>query len=92
MLFPLDWMVVIAFSSRAELLGGSLRLWPRAFTSENFDRVLSGFPVDGWFGNSVAIALVSSLITVAVSLLAGYAFAHLRFPGSTLLFLVAVRR
>ena len=29
MLFPLYWMVVVALSSRAELLGGALRLWPR---------------------------------------------------------------
>ncbi len=25
---PLYWMVVVAFSSRADLLGGDLRLWP----------------------------------------------------------------
>lgn len=35
MVFPLYWMVVVAFSSRAELLGGDLRLWPRSFTIVN---------------------------------------------------------
>ena len=85
--FPLYWMVVVAFSTRAELLGGDLRLWPRTFTLANFERVFASFPVATWFGNSVAIALVTSLITVTVSLLAGYAFAQLRFRGSNLLFL-----
>jgi multiple sugar transport system permease protein/alpha-1,4-digalacturonate transport system permease protein len=86
-LFPLYWMVVVALSTRSELLGGELRLWPRTFTLENVDRVLGAFPVATWFGNSVAIAVVSSLITVAVSLCAGYAFAHLRFRGSGVVFL-----
>ena len=89
-LFPLYWMVVVALSSRADLLGGDLRLWPRSFTMDNFDRVLSSFPVATWFGNSVAISLVVALITVTVSLLAGYAFAQLRFRGSSWLFLLAL--
>ena len=89
-LFPLYWMVVVALSSRAELLGGELRLWPADFTLANFDRVLSGFPAMTWFGNSVAIALVTSLLTVTVNLMGGYAFAQLRFRGSTVLFLIAL--
>ncbi len=89
-LFPLYWMIVVALSSRAELLGGGLRLWPRAFTLENFDRALTEFPALTWLGNSVAIALVTSLITVTVNLLGGYAFAQLRFRGSSSLFLVAL--
>ena len=90
LVFPLYWMVVVALSSRAELLGGTLRLWPRELTLANFRRVVDGFPVLTWFGNSVAIALVTSLITVVVSLLAGYAFAHLRFRGSGALFLLSL--
>lgn len=80
----------MAFSSRAELLGGDLRLWPRSFTTENVQRVFDAYPVFGWFRNSVAIALVTTLITVSVSVLGGYAFAHLRFRGSTALFLIAL--
>lgn len=89
-LFPLYWMIVVALSTRAELLGGDLRLWPRSFTLANFHRVLSAFPVSTWFGNSLAIAVVVALISVTVSLLAGYAFAQLRFRGSGVLFLLAV--
>lgn len=90
MVFPLHWMVVVAFSSRAELLGGDLRLWPRSFTIVNVQRVFEAYPVFQWFRNSVAIALVTTLITVSISVLGGYAFAHLRFRGSTALFLIAL--
>lgn len=89
-LSPLYWMVVVALSSRADLLGGGLRLWPERFTLENFERVVASFPVLSWFGNSVAIALTVSLITVGVNLLGGYALSQLRFRGSTALFLLAL--
>lgn len=89
-IFPLYWMIVVAFSARADLLGPELRFWPETFTLENFERVLTTFPVAEWFGNSVAISVVVSTITVAVNLLGGYAFAHLRFRGSTALFIIAL--
>ncbi len=90
LLFPLYWMVVVALSSRTELLGGSLRLIPRSLTLDNFRRVFGSFPVTTWLGNSIAIALVTSVITVVVNLMAGYAFAQLRFRGSNVLFLLAL--
>ena len=89
-LFPLYWMLVVAFSSRSELLGGTLRLWPRALTLENFDRVLAGFPIATWFGNSVAISASVAVLTVLVNLLGGYALSQLRFRGSEVVFLIAL--
>lgn len=89
-LFPLYWMVVVALSSRADLLGGALNLWPRALTLSNFERVFASFPVATWFGNSVAIAVVVALLTVVVNILGGYAFARLKFRGSNAVFLVAL--
>lgn len=89
-LFPLYWMLVVALSSRSDLLGGTLRLIPAQLTGANFARVFASFPVWTWFGNSVAISLVVAVLTVLVNLLAGYAFAHLSFRGSSALFLVAL--
>lgn len=90
LLFPLYWMVVVAFSPRTELLTRELRLWPQDFTLANFDTVFTTFPVATWLGNSIAIAVVVTAITVAVNLMSGYAFAHLKFPGSNLMFLLAL--
>ena len=89
-MFPLYWMVAVSLSSRADLLGDETRLWPRAVTLVNFERVFSSFPVLTWFGNSLAIALVTSVIIVVVNLLAGYAFAHLRFRGAGVLMLISL--
>lgn len=90
LLFPLYWMIVVAFSPRQELLTRELRLWPQTFTLDNFDTVFSSFPVATWFGNSIAIAVVVTALTVSLNLLSGYAFAHLRFPGNNVTFLLAL--
>jgi multiple sugar transport system permease protein len=88
LLLPLYWMVVVAFSPRREVI--DLNLVPRNLTFDNFVRVFDQFPVSTWFGNSVAIAVVVTAITVSVNLLAGYAFAQLRFRGRDAVFLLAL--
>lgn len=90
LLFPLYWMVVVALSPRQELLSRDLRLWPRTLTFENFDTVFSSFPVATWFGNSLVIAVIVTAITVVVNLLAGFAFAKLKFPGNNVTFLLTL--
>lgn len=88
LVFPLYWMIVVAFSPRAELLTKEVRLWPRAFTLANVERVFTSFPILAWLGNSVAIVVVVTVLTVSINLLAGYGFAHLRVPGGNLVFLL----
>ncbi len=90
LVFPLYWMVVVALSSRRDLLAGRVGVVPGSLTSENFTRVLDSFPVATWFGNSVAVSLCVAVLTVVTNLLAGYAFAHLRFRGSSVLFVLAL--
>lgn len=86
--FPLYWMVVTAFSTRADAYAPGLHLWPRHFTWDNFSLPLSRFPVWRWVRNSLVIALLVTAITTVVNLLAGYVFAKLPFRGSSAVFLV----
>lgn len=88
--FPLYWMVVVALSTRRDLLAGRVGVVPSSLTTENFTRVLDSFPVGTWFGNSVAISLSVAVLTVVTNLMAGYAFAQLRFRGAGVLFLLAL--
>lgn len=88
--FPLYWMLVVAFSPRGEIFEPGLRLWPSTVTLENFEKVLDRYPVWGWFGNSVVIGIFVMALTTALNLLAGYAFARLRFRGRTAIFLLTL--
>lgn len=88
MFFPLYWMVLTAFSTKADLYAPGLSLWPQHFTWDNFSLPIRQFPVWTWFRNSLVIALLVTGITVTVNLLAGYAFAKLPFRGRAPLFLL----
>jgi multiple sugar transport system permease protein len=89
-IFPLYWMLVVAFSPQGEIFEPGLRLWPSTLTLENFVKVFDRVPVIGWFGNSVVISVFVTALTVTVNLLAGYAFARLRFRGRNAIFLLSL--
>lgn len=89
-IFPLYWMLVVAFSPRGELFESGLRLWPSTLTLENFASVFERYPVVEWFGNSVVIGAFVTVFTVVVNLLAGYAFARLKFAGRNTIFILAL--
>lgn len=88
--FPLYWMLVVAFSPRGEVFQTGIRLWPSTFTLENFAEVFRRYPVLEWFGNSVVIGVFVTAFTVVLNLLAGYAFARLRFAGRNAVFILAL--
>lgn len=89
--FPLYWMLVIAFSPRGEVFRpGGVQLWPSQLSIENFESVFARFPVADWFVNSLVIGAFVTALTVTVNLLAGYAFARVRFAGRGILFILAL--
>ncbi|MEU1972979.1 carbohydrate ABC transporter permease [Microbacterium sp. NPDC019599] len=89
-MFPLYWMIVVAFSPRDEVFDTELRFWPSTWTTANFVKLFEQYPMVTWFGNSVVIGIFVTVLTVIVNLLAGYAFARLRFRGRNAIFLLAL--
>jgi ABC-type glycerol-3-phosphate transport system permease component len=86
MAFPLWIMLTTAFSGQRSF-DADVSVVPRRFSLDNFTRVRDAWPVTLWFSNSVVITVITTILTVVVSVLAGYAFAKLTFPGKNLLFL-----
>jgi ABC-type glycerol-3-phosphate transport system permease component len=90
MAFPIYWMTVVALSPRNELFTDRFALWPSTLTLDNFVRVFTRFDVGTWFGNSVVITVFVTVLGTLANLLAGYAFAKLRFLGRNVLFFAAL--
>ena len=84
-LTPLLWMVSSSFKGEASLMATPPKLLPDPFSLENYQKLFEK-PVLLWVFNSVFVATIVTIEVVAVSSLAGYAFAKLRFPGRNLLF------
>ncbi len=87
MAFPL-WVMVVTAVSGQSVFSSELDLLPTNVTLDNFARVFQAWPVGAWFSNSITVTALTTIISVVVSVMAGYGFAKLRFPLKTPLFLV----
>ncbi|MCT1617325.1 ABC transporter permease subunit [Kocuria indica] len=89
MVFPLYAMVRMAFSTRSELFAGDI-LIPDSWTLANFQNLFEKYPMGTWVMNSVAVSLVTLVLSVTINLLAGYAFAKIPFRGRSILFILVL--
>jgi multiple sugar transport system permease protein len=84
--FPFAWMLATALKGPREIF--ELHFWPHAPTLDNVREVVLRTQFPRWFGNSLAIALVTTASVAFFDSLVGYTFAKLRFPGRTVAFVV----
>ena len=80
-LYPLLDIVKISLRPASRLFSSSLSLIPENATLENYRTALFVRPYFTWLKNSLFIAIASSLIGVALSITAAYAFSRYRFKG-----------
>ncbi|AHF88366.1 ABC transporter permease (plasmid) [Rhizobium leguminosarum bv. trifolii WSM1689] len=86
---PIVWSFANSFKPAAAALADPAALFSKAFSLENYRRL--EHVGAGWYvyaGNSVLIAAGTVILTVLVSVPAGYGFSKFRFPGQSLLFVL----
>ncbi|MDT0444172.1 sugar ABC transporter permease [Streptomyces johnsoniae] len=76
--FPPFWLLVTSFKPKADTFTRSL---VSNFTLDNYDHVINDTEFLTWFGNSVLIVVVTTVIGVFISSTTGYALSRFRFPG-----------
>jgi arabinogalactan oligomer/maltooligosaccharide transport system permease protein len=79
--YPLLDIVKIALRPYSSLFTSDLSLIPKNATLENFRFVLFDRPFMTWLRNSLIVSLSASVIGVAVSITAAYAFSRFKFVG-----------
>ena len=86
-LTPLLWSLSASFKPVLELYRAPPTLIPRDPTLQNFMVVFSASNFPYYFGNSVFLAVGSTLITLVVSTLGAYSFARYAYPFRHILLL-----
>lgn len=81
-LFPIYWMVITSFKTRLELTATTPTFWPQTFTWENYVKAFAQREFPRYMLNSVIVVGVSTLLSLIIGSLAGYALARFRFPGN----------
>lgn len=84
--FPFWWMITSSLKPANEIFAQSFSLFPKNPRWENFSEVFSFQPFAQQYWNSFYIAVIVTVGTVLSASLAGYAFARLKFFGSSVIF------
>jgi arabinogalactan oligomer/maltooligosaccharide transport system permease protein len=93
-LYPVLWVVTIAFSGKQSLaladlpenpgawdLVRAVIPWPERWSLSNFTSVFTDQPFLQWMANSAIIAIATTILGVFLAMTAAYAFSRFRFPG-----------
>ncbi len=89
-LYPIIYMISMAFRDPADMWDLSIVWIPKHFTMSNFKLVFESLDFDVAFKNTAIISVVCTVLQVIVCAVTGYGFARFKFKGSSLLFLVVI--
>ncbi|WP_026173506.1 ABC transporter permease subunit [Martelella mediterranea] len=91
-LAPLAWSLLVSFKTSAESRKPPLPPWPTTGFSTQSYQNLSDFGSGIWTytGNSLTVSLATVVLSVVVSLLAGYGFSRFHFPCKNALFVLII--
>lgn len=85
-LFPFYWLITSSFKTSAGIFKMPPEWFPSTFHYKNYIDLFVGQPAFRWAFNSILVSVVTTLLVVACSSLAAYAFSKLEFKGKNILF------
>ncbi len=83
---PFVWLLATALKPQGDNIFDTAALWPAHPTLENFAEVWQKVPLGQYLINSVAVSILAIGLNLAISVLAGYPLARMRFTGKPIVF------
>ena len=87
---PFFYMVSASLKPGSELFSIPVRVLPESLYWGNYELLFEETSFVRWFGNSLFVALARTVVAIALSLMAGYAFAKFEFPLKGPLFVLVL--
>lgn len=93
---PLFFTILSMFKDRKEIFDVNFHIFPQNWTLDNFNRLFYlqyttiGVNFFQSFGMTLLVASVSTILSLIINSLAGYAFARLSFPGKKIIWAVVI--
>ena len=84
-LFPFYWVIITSFKTTTQISQRQSIFWPDPPTLNQYQELIFGSRFLVWLGNSILVASLSTIISVAIAALAAYALTRLKFLGAGLL-------
>ena len=80
-LFPAYWMLVISIRPTRYTINYPPEIWPEVFKPDVYLEMFRTVPIGLWLRNSALVGSGIMLLTIVLSVLAGYAFSSLAWRG-----------
>lgn len=88
MVLPFVWMVLTSFMTNSEINSIPPTIIPHGINTGGYHNVLSASDFPYWFLNSIIVSGSAVVAQLVLCSLAGYAFARIRFRGSTVMLIL----
>ncbi len=85
MLFPFVWMIFSSFKTAADVYSYPPKWLPSVWNGDNYVKVFEMIPFLRYYWNSIYTTVIMTGLQIVISVLAGYALVHLRWPGQALM-------
>lgn len=89
-IFPILWVALSSLKPQSELFTYPLTILPKTFTLDNYRDAFATGDFFRFFANSLFVATVSTVITIIINVMAGYALSKYWFVGRDAIFYAMV--
>ena len=86
-IFPIIWVIMSSFKTNAEILTNGVSL-PQSIKFTGYRDALTISPILRYFGNSIIITVISTILNVLFLSMAAYVFARFTFKGRDVLYFI----
>lgn len=91
-IFPFYWMIITSLKTLDEITGmstgGSQTFFPEIVMWSNYVYVFQKFDFMNYMGNTIVVAIFSTIGTLITTIFAAFAFSRLKFKGRETVFMV----
>jgi ABC-type glycerol-3-phosphate transport system permease component len=79
--FPVYWLIISSFRPLTEMITPETTLFPKRLVIEHYAYIFKNTNFFRYFINSSVVSLITTFISIAISVPAGYSLARLKFYG-----------
>lgn len=90
MIVPILWMFSASFKLEKDVFEVPIRWIPKVWTLDNYKAAVTNYPYFTWYFNTIKVTVLSNLVIVGSSALAGYALARMKFKGRNVIMLLFI--
>ena len=86
--FPFYWMIITSLKQREEIIQANQTFFPTIVMWTNYAYVFEVFDFTKYMGNTLVVAIFSTIGTLITTVFAAFAFARLKFKGRDSVFFI----